>query len=117
VTNHLTPVQDKQDDMKLGLYSPALLLAENTIPFCTMFSVLFISMVCYGGTQNGHGLPFWIAMMVAGALLLTRLWSTNIDHPEDCKRLFLGTPFVGQIILIGLISDSVCTRVLAGIPL
>ncbi|KAJ6608072.1 UbiA prenyltransferase [Mycena sp. CBHHK59/15] len=109
--------QDKADDIKIGLHSPALLFADYTIPFCTLCSTGFLGMVLYGGIQNGQGLTFCIGMAVAGALLFIRLWKTDIDRPEDCKRVFLGTPRVGQIILLGLIIDSVGNRCLAGVPL
>jgi 4-hydroxybenzoate polyprenyltransferase len=70
----------------------------------------------YGGILNGHGIVFLAVMMVAGLLLLTSLWKTDIDRPEDCKAFFMRTPLVGNIILTGLIVDVLLKRWIAGIP-
>lgn len=71
----------------------------------------------YGGLLNGQGIPFFVSVAVIGFLLSRSLWHTNIDEPESCKALFLGTPFLGQIILGGLILDAVLHRWIEGIPL
>jgi 4-hydroxybenzoate polyprenyltransferase len=109
--------QDKEDDVKIGMHSPALFLGQNTIPVCTATALLFLGLVSYGGFLNGHGLPFFLGVAVAGTLLLRGLMETDIDSPEDCRRMFLGTPRVGQSILIGLIADAVYKRLSAGLPL
>ncbi|KAJ7177493.1 UbiA prenyltransferase [Mycena crocata] len=109
--------QDKIDDIKIGLHSPALLFAEYTIPFCTGCSFAFITMVSYGGILNGHGPPFFIGMAVAGAMLFFRLWKTDIDRPGDCRRFFLETPRIGQLILAGLVVDALRSRNISGLSL
>jgi 4-hydroxybenzoate polyprenyltransferase len=71
----------------------------------------------YGGVLNGQGWPYFAALFSAGVLLLPRLLKTNIDRPEDCRTLFLGTPLIGQIILGGLLVDAVTQRLISGVPL
>ncbi len=65
---------------------------------------------------NGHGLAFYLGVLVAGMSLLVPLVKTDIDRPVDCKNLFLGTPRVGQIILGGLVADALIQRWMAGVP-
>ncbi|KAF8916052.1 UbiA prenyltransferase [Mucidula mucida] len=108
--------QDKVDDMKIGLHSPALWCAEYTIPICTCSAIGFLSLLSYGGMLNGHGLAFYLGVIVAGMSLLVPLVKTDIDRPVDCKNLFLGTPRVGQIILGGLVADALIHRWMAGVP-
>ncbi|KAJ7612018.1 UbiA prenyltransferase family [Mycena polygramma] len=62
--------QDKFDDIKIGLNSPALLFGENTIPVCTLFSAGFLSMATYGAIQNGQGLPVYVGLLVTGVRVL-----------------------------------------------
>ncbi|KAF8880787.1 UbiA prenyltransferase [Infundibulicybe gibba] len=109
--------QDKSDDIKIGLNSPALLLGDSTIPVCTATALGFLSLLCYGGWMNGHGPSFFAGIAVAAALLLPQLLSTDVDIPDDCRKLFLGTPLVGQAILGGFVVDSVLSRLTNGIPL
>ncbi|CAK5278173.1 unnamed protein product [Mycena citricolor] len=102
--------QDKLDDRRLGIHSPALLCGAQTIPVCTGTACAFLGLLTYGGAANGHGALFFGAVAVAGALLLSALAGTDIDAPADCKRFFLKTPMIGQIILAGLAADVLWER-------
>lgn len=109
--------QDKVDDQKIGIHSPALFLGKYTIPVCVATAVAFFSLLTYGGSLNGHGILFYIGVLVATMRLLPQLLATNVDIPTDCLRFFLGTPRIGQIILAGLVTDGVLQRWTKGIPL
>ncbi|KAI0050662.1 hypothetical protein FA95DRAFT_1486748, partial [Auriscalpium vulgare] len=109
--------QDKLDDTKIGLHSPALWCAERTIPICTASSVIFLTLLSLGGALNGHGPLFYAAVCTAGLMLIPTLIKTNIDQPGECKALFLGTPRIGQVILAGLVADAVLQRALTGVAL
>ena len=110
-------IQDLVDDVKIGMRSMAILFADYTIPVCTVTAIVFLCLLCYSGMQNGQGFAFYSGVAVAGLLLLTRVVSTDIHKPEQCRRLFLGTALVGQIILAGLVLDAVTHRIVSGIPL
>lgn len=109
--------QDKLDDMRIGLHSPALLCGKYTIAICTSTAIGFIGLMSYSGMQNGHGIPYFSSLAIATVLLLHRLLRTDIDQPEDCRNLFLGTPLVGEVILCGLIVDVITRRVVEGISI
>ncbi|KAF4597056.1 hypothetical protein EYR40_007506 [Pleurotus pulmonarius] len=109
--------QDKIDDVKIGIHSPALFCGRYTIPICTSTAIGFFGLLSYGAFLNGHGAPVYIAIAVTSYLLLNRLLQTDIDRPDDCKALFLGTVAIGQIILGGFIIDAISHRLLNGIPL
>lgn len=66
---------------------------------------------------NNQGVAYYIGLAVAGFLLLFKLLQTDIDCPEQCKDLFLGTPLVGQIILGGLVVDVLARRIQEGLPI
>ncbi|TFY83082.1 hypothetical protein EWM64_g920 [Hericium alpestre] len=109
--------QDRAEDIKLGLHSMAILFGRHTIPLCTLSALSFLSLMAFAGWQNGHGIAFYAGLVVAAWLLLPRLLSTYIDRPEDCKRLFLGSPFVGEAVLGGLLVDVVYHRFATGFAL
>lgn len=71
----------------------------------------------YGGILNNQGVAYYVGLAVAGFLLLFKLLQTDIDSPQQCKELFLGTPLVGQVILGGIIVDVVTRRLQNGIPI
>lgn len=91
-------------------------MAECTIPICITTAAGFLILISYGGWLNGHGIIFFISVVVAGAILFKRLSQTNIDRPEDCRAFFLDTPLVGNVVLMGLVVDSVFRRFSQGIP-
>ncbi|CAK5276425.1 unnamed protein product [Mycena citricolor] len=109
--------QDKLDDVKIGLHSPALFVGAHTLFVCTITALLFLSLVSYGAFLNGHSWAFFSAMSIAAFLLLNRLWKTDIDVPADCKRLFLDTTLIGNIILLGFVVDSLFYRVSQGLEI
>jgi len=102
--------QDKVDDIKIGINSPALLCRRYTIPICTTTALSFLCLLTYGGLLNGQGVPFYASVVVAGVILLTKLLRTDIDSPAECKAMFLTTPLVGQIILVGFLADAALHR-------
>jgi 4-hydroxybenzoate polyprenyl transferase len=109
--------QDKEDDARIGLHSLALRMGSWTIPICTLAALTFLSLLYNAGIQNGHGVPFFTAVIVAGIRLLDKLLRTDIDNPKDCVKMFLDTPTVGGIILSGIFVDAIYHRLSSGIPL
>ncbi|KAJ7210642.1 UbiA prenyltransferase [Mycena haematopus] len=108
--------QDKIDDMRIGINSPALLCREYTITICSATALGFLGLLIYGGSLNGQGVPFYVSVAIAGVMLLTALLGTDIDNPKECKDFFLLTPLLGQIILGGFVADAILHRIVEGIP-
>jgi len=106
--------QDKVDDARIGIHSPALLCRQYTIPICFATAVGFWGLLVYGGILNGQGTLFYASAAAAGFILLRGLLHTNIDCPAECKAFFLGTPLIGQIILVGSVADAIIHRYLEG---
>ncbi|KAJ7481606.1 UbiA prenyltransferase [Mycena latifolia] len=101
---------DKLDDMKIGINSPALLCGRYTVPICTTTALGFLCLLTYGGMLNGQGILFYASVVVAGVILVGTLQRTDIDRPAQCKTMFLTTPLIGQIVLLGLVADAVVHR-------
>lgn len=98
------------DDIRIGINSPALLCGHFTIPICTATALGFLALLTYGGTLNKQGPLFYASVVVAGVLLLRGLMRTDIDCPDECKSMFLTTPLIGQILLVGFVADAVVHR-------
>ncbi|KAJ6588465.1 UbiA prenyltransferase [Mycena capillaripes] len=106
--------QDKLDDVRIGINSPALLCRRHTIPICTATAIGFLCLLVYGGILNRQGALFYAGVAAAGFILLRGLQRTDIDSPAECKAFFLATPMIGQIILVGFVADAVIYRYLEG---
>ncbi|KAK1218397.1 hypothetical protein PQX77_018920 [Marasmius sp. AFHP31] len=97
--------QDKVDDTKINLHSPALYVGNATIPVCAVTGALFFTLMAYSGIRNEQGLFYFLSLAYAAYLLFRQLLKTNIDVPDECKAFFLLTTHIGRIILLGLIVD------------
>uniref|UniRef100_A0A0W0GC11 Uncharacterized protein n=1 Tax=Moniliophthora roreri TaxID=221103 RepID=A0A0W0GC11_MONRR len=109
--------QDKLDDAKIGARSLALYMGEQTVPLCTATTVLFLFLLSYAAFLNGHGVIFYLSVMVAAWELLVPLSKVNIDIPRDCLKFFLGMPRVGSTLLAGLLLDAIIQRYIVGTKL
>ncbi|KAK7053742.1 mitochondrial 4-hydroxybenzoate polyprenyltransferase [Favolaschia claudopus] len=107
--------QDKIDDKRIGIHSPALFCGDYTVAICTATALGFLGLLIYGGMLNSQGTPFYVGVAAAGVLLLSTLLHTDIDSPSGCKEFFLLTPLVGEIILGGFVIDAIYHRVVGGI--
>jgi len=109
--------QDRADDVEIGLRSLAIFLGKNTTYACLTTSLIFTGLVAYGGFLNGQHAMFYIGLIIASAKLMISVRQTNIDLPAECKSMFMETPFIGLIILGGLVSDGLYYRLSSGLPL
>ncbi|KAJ6482074.1 UbiA prenyltransferase [Mycena vitilis] len=108
--------QDRADDIKIGINSPALLCGEYTIAICATTATGFLCCLTYGGIVNNQGHTFYASVALAGVVLFKSLLTTDVDCPEQCKAMFLSTPRVGQIILLGFVVDAGAHRFVERIP-
>ncbi|KIK53856.1 hypothetical protein GYMLUDRAFT_49149 [Collybiopsis luxurians FD-317 M1] len=108
---------DKADDIQIDIKSSALLCGQYTISVCSTTAALFFGLLSYGGYLNGHGIAFFAGVLIAAGLLMSKLLTTDVDRPEDCRDFFLQTPLIGQVVLGGFVADAVLARLTSGIPL
>ncbi|KAK0200271.1 hypothetical protein DFS33DRAFT_1360273 [Desarmillaria ectypa] len=59
---------------------------------------------------------FDVFVALPAFVLLTELLATDIDKPRECM-IFLHTPTIGNLILTGLVVDTIVQRVVEGNPL
>lgn len=97
--------QDKIDDRRIGIYSPALFFGQWTIKLCNITGLGFLSLLCYAAYLNNHGSVFYSSLGVSAVMLFRKLWQTDIDTPGSCNAFFQYNVPIAQIILIGLVLD------------
>lgn len=99
--------QDRRDDVKAGVKSTALLFADWVKPILTVFATVFVATLTYAGMSTGHGWTYF-ALSVGGcaAHLVWQLLTLDVDSPEDCWSKFNSNGYLGYIVTIGLLVDS-----------
>lgn len=77
--------QDRKDDIKIGIWSTALLFGEHVKTAAAICDVAFIIFLYLAGKANGHGLPFYV-ICVGGSIVqfIYQLLILDINSTQSC---------------------------------
>jgi 4-hydroxybenzoate polyprenyltransferase len=98
-------LQDKIDDVKVGIRSTALLFGQRTRPILSALSASTVSFITYAGVLNAQGAPFYFGVCLGAAQLARVLWSTDFDSRASCWRGFVGCGWSGLWVFTGAFVD------------
>ena len=101
--------QDKEDDMRIGVKSSALALAERTRPAVAVFYALTVALTALAGLLAGLGEGFWGGMGLAAVHLAWQVATLDINASADCLAKFRSNRWYGVLVL-GAIVAGVMTR-------
>jgi 4-hydroxybenzoate polyprenyltransferase len=94
---------DREDDLKIGVRSSAILFADMDRFLIGVMQVMMI----YALTLVGHNMEFgdWYYAGVAAAavLFLWQQWLIRRREPAGCLRAFLNNQYVGLVIFVGVL--------------
>src|SRR5580704_6957273 len=94
---------DREDDLKIGVKSSAILFADMDRFLIGVMQVMMI----YALTLVGHNMEFgdWYYAGVAAAagLFLWQQWLIRRREPAGCLRAFLNNQYVGLVIFVGIL--------------
>ncbi|KAI8808263.1 UbiA prenyltransferase family-domain-containing protein [Cladochytrium replicatum] len=115
-------LQDKPDDVKVGVKSTAIRFGSRTREWLSLFASGSIGFLALAGFMNGQGLPFYlISCMGAAAHYSWQIATVKIAGPNDgavanalmrdsAWRRFKSNSLLGGIITIGLVADLLRKR-------
>ena len=93
---------DRDDDVKIGIKSTAILFGRHDKPIVGILQVLVLVLMAAVGWLNGLDWPFYASVVVAGALFV---WQQKMIVHRDrdaCFRAFLNNNYVGLALFVGL---------------
>lgn len=96
-------MQDKVDDLLVGIKSTALRFGENTKLWLSSFSAAMLTGLITSGYVCDQTLPYYCTVGVVGAHLAQQIYSLNIDNPTDCAKKFISNHQVGCLIFVGIV--------------
>ena len=94
---------DREDDLRIGLKSTAILLDDADRIVIGIIQVMFIAAMYSVGHQAGLGAAYNVALLLATALLAYQQYLIYDQSPEKCFRAFLNNNWVGLIIFSGIV--------------
>ena len=94
---------DRDDDIKIGVKSTAILFGRFDRHIIFILNALFIALVAYIGVINQLNMAFWVGLLIATALLVYQQVLILKRDRDACFKAFLNNHYVGMAIFIGLL--------------
>lgn len=94
---------DKDDDIKAGSKSLAILLGDMDLVAIGLLNAGFILSLILLGMQQHFPLLYFICLSVASLLLIWQLRIARKRHKEDCFRAFINNQWVGLLVFTGFV--------------
>ncbi|KAG2072468.1 4-hydroxybenzoate polyprenyl transferase [Suillus decipiens] len=99
--------QDKDEDIKNGVHSTAVIFGDQIRPILIMFSCVLCSLVSYAGVLNGHGVPFFIGVALGAYHLVGLVARIDFENKESCDACLINNTWFGFWVWAGAIVDYV----------
>lgn len=96
---------DREDDLKIGVKSTAILLDGLDRVFIGLFQV-FVLLLLYGiGQMQNFKWPYYLGLLVAVLLSIYQQYLIYHREPENSIKAFLNNNWLGLAIFLGLIAQ------------
>ncbi|KAI3886486.1 hypothetical protein MKW92_010279 [Papaver armeniacum] len=101
--------QDKEDDLRVGVKSTAILFGDQTKIWITGFGIASIITLSVSGYNASIGWPFYASLVAASAQLAWQIWTADLSNPADCTNKFLSNTWYGAIVFVGILFGRLIT--------
>lgn len=99
-------IADKEDDLKIGVKSTAILFGDAVRPIIGFFQVLMLLGLVWIGILFELSFVYYVAVTIAAGLFVYHQGLLATNAPEKAFQAFLNNHWVGLVILIGLVVDK-----------
>ena len=96
---------DREDDLKIGVKSTAILFGELDRAIIAMLQILLLMALALIGQQAELGLYYYFGLIVASGFALYQQYLIKDRHPQRCFQAFLNNNWFGMVIFIGVFID------------
>ena len=98
----LYAIADRDDDLKVGVKSSAILFAEYDLKMVVFFHAIVLICLILVGLQLS--LSYWFYLGILGAIINVdhQMWLAKNREPEKCIQAFLSNHYFGMSIFMGL---------------
>lgn len=96
-------LQDKEDDIRVGIKSSALVVAPYIKLFLSLSYGGALALWGIGSLFLTGGIPFWIAWILCAVCFAWQIFSLKKDLPFNCLTRFKANSLVGFLLFLGLV--------------
>jgi 4-hydroxybenzoate polyprenyltransferase len=101
---------DREDDLKIGVKSSAILFADMDKLLIFVMQAMMIFALLLAGRSMHFGEWYYAGLVAAGLLFLYQQWLIRNREPAGCLRAFVNNQYVGMVIFIGILLQYVYSR-------
>jgi len=94
---------DREDDLKVGVKSTAILFGEVDIFVVAGLQLLMLIALVLIGYRAELGGWYFLSVFIAATLMVYHLWLARDRQPASCFRAFLHNHFIGMAIFVGIV--------------
>ncbi len=95
---------DRDDDLKAGIKSTAILFGELDLLMIGLLQGLFLVGLFLLGQQLSLAWPWYAGLLLAFILFAIQAWQTRAREPQTCLDAFKNNHLVGLVVFIALLS-------------
>jgi len=94
---------DREDDLKAGAKSTAILFGDADLPILGMLMGTFLLAMLFVGQRAHLGWPYWLALLIAAGLFGYQLWLIRARARDACLIAFRHNNWLGLSVWIGIV--------------
>lgn len=96
---------DREDDLRIGVKSTAILFGESDRTIIAVLQVLVILTLSLIGNELKLGQFYLLGMVGASVLFVYQQHLIRLRYPQECFKAFLNNNWVGAIVFVGFVLD------------
>jgi 4-hydroxybenzoate polyprenyltransferase len=101
---------DREDDLKIGVKSSAILFADMDKALIFVMQAMMIFALALAGQNMHFGKWYYAGLTAAGLLFLYQQWLIRDRNPAGSLRAFLNNQYVGMVIFVGILLQYIYAR-------
>ena len=94
---------DREDDLKAGAKSTAILFGDADLPILGMLMGTFLLAMLFVGQRAHLGWPYWLGLLVAGGLFAWQHWLIRDRQRDACLAAFRHNNWLGLTVWVGIV--------------
>lgn len=96
---------DRDDDLKIGVKSTAVLWGERDLMIIGGFQILFYTLLVVVGVMFALGLFYYLGLVAAIAMSIHHQWLARDRDRDACFKVFMQHNILGGLIFVGLVLE------------
>ena len=101
---------DREDDLKIGVKSSAILFADMDKVLIFAMQVMMIFALVLAGQNMHFGRWYYAGLGAAAVLFLHQQWLIRDRNPAGCLRAFVSNQYVGMVIFVGILLQYIYSQ-------